>query len=237
MDTIPCWWHYRPETYRGAANPPQPVTTMLRIAIADDHAIVRKGLRQIISDASDLSVEGEAGSADELLTLLRARPFDLVVLDLSLGSRDGIELLKHIRGEFPRLRVLMLSMHSEELFAVRALRAGARGYMQKEGAPEELLEAIRRIAAGGRYVSPAMTERIAAGIGRGDEEALPHERLSDRELEVFRLLGAGNTVTSIANVLNLSVKTVSTHRSRILDKTGLHDNAQIVQYVFAHHLQ
>jgi two-component system invasion response regulator UvrY len=210
---------------------------MLRIAIADDHAIVRKGLRQIISDASDLLVEGEAGSADELLTLLRARPFELVVLDISLGSRDGIELLKHIRAEFPRLRVLMLSMHSEELFAVRALRAGARGYMQKEGAPEELLEAIRRIAAGGRYVSPAMAEKIAADIGRGDEEVLPHERLSDRELEVFRLLGAGNTVTSIANALNLSVKTVSTHRSRILEKTGLQDNAHIVQYVFAHHLQ
>jgi DNA-binding NarL/FixJ family response regulator len=210
---------------------------MNRIAIADDHAIVRKGLRQIISDAPDLTVTGEAASADDLLTLLRSSPFDAVVLDLTLGTRDGIELLKHIKSEFPRLPVLMLSMHAEELFAVRALRAGASGYVQKESAPEELVEAIRRIAAGGRYVSAAMAEKIAADIGRGGGESLPHERLSDRELEVFRLLGSGNTVTAIADTLNLSVKTVSAHRTRILVKTGLHDNAEIVQYVFSHHLQ
>ncbi|MEA2570401.1 MAG: two-component system, NarL family, invasion response regulator UvrY [Acidobacteriota bacterium] len=209
---------------------------MIRIAIADDHAIVRRGLRQIISDAPDLAVTGEASSADELLTLLRTRPFDVVVLDLTLGRRDGIELLKHIGSEFPRLRVLILSMHSEELFAVRALRAGACGYMQKEGDPEELLTAIRRIAAGKTWVSPAMAESLAAGVGRGNTETLPHERLSDREFEVFRLLGAGNSVTDVAHALNLSVKTVSTHRTRILAKTGLHDNGQIVQYVFSNHL-
>jgi DNA-binding NarL/FixJ family response regulator len=210
---------------------------MIRIAIADDHAIVRRGLRQIISEAPDLSVTGEASSADELLTLLRARPFDVVVLDLKLGMRDGIELLKHIGSEFPRLRVLILSMHSEELFAVRALRAGACGYMQKEGDPEELLTAIRRIAAGKTWLSPAMAESLAAGVGRGDAVLLPHERLTDREFEIFRLLGSGNTVTDIAHALNLSVKTVSTHRTRILAKTGLHDNGQIVQYVFSNHLQ
>jgi DNA-binding NarL/FixJ family response regulator len=210
---------------------------MIRIAIADDHAIVRRGLRQIISDAPDLSVTGEASSADELLTLLRTRPFDVVVLDLTLGMRDGIELLKHIGSEFPRLRVLILSMHSEELFAVRALRAGACGYMQKEGAPEELLAAIRRIASGKTWLSPAMAESLAAGVGRGDGILLPHERLSDREFEIFRLLGSGNSVTDIAHALNLSVKTVSTHRTRILAKTGLHDNGQIVQYVFSNHLQ
>jgi len=211
--------------------------SMIRIAIADDHGIVRKGLRQIISDAPDLTVAGEASSADELLTLLRAQPFDVVVLDLTLGMRDGLELLKHIGSEFPRIRVLILSMHSEELFAVRALRAGACGYMQKEGDPDELLTAIRRIAQGKTWLSPAMADSLAAGVGRRDRDLLPHERLSDREFEIFRLLGSGNSVTDIAHALNLSVKTVSTHRTRILAKTGLHDNGQIVQYVFSHHLQ
>lgn len=212
------------------------ILPMIRIAVADDHAIVRKGLRQILAETGDLRLTGEAASADELLTLLRAHPFDVVVLDVSLGQRDGIELLKMIKSEFPRLHVLMLSMHAEELFAVRALRAGASGYIQKEGAPEELVAAIRRISAGGTYVSPAMTERITREVVRGPDK-LPHERLSDRELEIFRRLGTGRTVTDIARALNLSVKTVSSHRARILEKTGLRDNAEIVQYVMANHLQ
>lgn len=210
---------------------------MIRIAVADDHAIVRRGLRQIIADSNDLVVAGEAGSADELLTLLRSQPFDLVILDLSLGTRSGIDLLKHIKSERPRLPVLVLSMHAEDLFAVRALRAGASGYMQKEAAPEELVAAIRRIAGGGTYVSAAMAERMAADIVHGDAKSLPHERLSDREFEIFRLIGSGRTVTEIANTLNLSVKTVSTHRTRILAKTGLHDNAEIVDYVFTQGLR
>src|SRR5437660_4419458 len=163
---------------------------MIRIAIADAHAIVRKGLRQIISEADGLSVTGEAATGDELLSLLRSQSFDAVVLDLTLGSRDGIDLLKHVKSEFPKLPVLILSMHAEDLFAVRALRAGALGYIQKEGAPEELVAAIRRIAARRTYVSPAMAERIAGEMVRGPSEALPHERLSDREFEIFRSLGS-----------------------------------------------
>src|SRR5882672_9959998 len=189
---------------------------MIRIAVADDHAVVRKGLRQIISEVPDFTVAGEAGSGDELLTLLRNLPFDLVVLDLSLGTRSGIDMLKQIKSEFPRLPVLILSMHAEDLFATRALRAGASGYMQKESSPEELLTAIRRIASGGTYLSAAMAERIATDVALGAAGVLPHERLSDREFEVFRLLGAGKSVTDIAHELNLSVKTVSTHRARIL---------------------
>ena len=208
---------------------------MIRIAIADDHAIVRKGLRQILAETNDLAVTGEAASADELLTLLRAQSFDVVVLDLTLGSRDGIDLLKTIKSEFPRLHVLILSMHAEDLFAVRALRAGAGGYVQKEGAPEELLSAIRRIAAGRTYVSPAMAERFAIDLMRGSEKLL-HERLSDREFQVFRALGSGKSVKEIADALNLSVKTVSTHRTHILTKTGLRNNADIVSYVHAHQL-
>jgi DNA-binding NarL/FixJ family response regulator len=210
---------------------------MIRIAIADDHAVVRRGLRQIVSEARDLSVVGEAASADELLTELRGRPVDVVVLDLSLGTRDGIDVLKHVKSEFPRLPVIILSMHSADLFAVRSLRAGASGYVEKEAAPEELVAAIRQIAAGGTFVSAEIAQRIAADVTRGDAAILPHERLSDREFEVFRLLGAGMSVTAIARALNLSVKTVSTHRTRILAKTGLRNNADMVEYVIAHRLR
>jgi two-component system, NarL family, invasion response regulator UvrY len=210
---------------------------MIRVAVADDHAVVRRGLRQIISEARDLEFAGEAGSADELLTLLRSRPFDLVVLDLTLGTRSGIDLLKHIKSEFPRTPVLILSMHAENLFAIRALRAGAAGYIQKDRAAEELLTAIRRIAAGKTYVSEGLAEQIADEVSRGGLQVLPHERLSDREFEIFQFLGAGQSVTEIARFLNLSVKTVSTHRTRILEKTGLHSNAEIVQYVISHQLR
>jgi DNA-binding NarL/FixJ family response regulator len=210
---------------------------MTRIAIADDHAIVRKGLRQIIADAAGLTVVGEAGSADELLTLVRSRPIDLVVLDLGLGMRSGLELVKHLRSEFPRLRVLVLSMHREDLFAERALRAGASGYVQKDNAPEELLAAVARVAGGGTYVSARVAEKLASDVMRGHAQEMPHERLSDREFEVFRLLGRGMSITEIAQALNLSVKTVSTHRTRIMGKTSLQTNADIVEYVSAHDLR
>lgn len=209
---------------------------MIRIAIADDHAIVRRGLKQIISETNDLRVTGEAASADELLTLLRSAHFDVVVLDITLGQRSGIDLLKQVKSEFPSLPVLILSMHSEDLFAVRALRAGASGYIQKEEAPDELVTAIRRIAAGRTYVSAAMSERLAEELSRGTAPSLPHERLSDRELDVFRLLGHGNSVSDIAGALNLSVKTVSTHRTRIMEKTGFRNNAEIVHYVITNGL-
>lgn len=205
---------------------------MPRIVIADDHAVVRKGLRLILADsAGGMEVAGEAESADELLSLLRARPVDAVVLDLALGERDGIEVLKHIRAEFPRLPVLVISIHSEEVFAMRALRAGAAGFIEKAAPAEVLLDAVRRVAAGGTYVSEAMAGRLTAEFARGPAGALPHERLSDREFEIFRLLGSGKSVTEIARALNLSVKTVSTHRTRILSKTGLVTNAEIVDYV------
>ncbi len=210
---------------------------MTRIVIADDHALVRKGLRQLMVEAEDMTVVGEAASGDELLTVLRSGPVDVVVLDLSLGVRSGLDLLKHIKSEFPRLPVIILSMHPEDLFAVRALRSGASGYVEKNSAPEELLAAIRRVAHGGTYVSAAIAERLASDIGKGGAAILPHERLSDRELEVFRLLGSGLSVTEIGHVLNLSVKTVSTHRTRVLAKTGLRNNADIVEYVSAHGLR
>jgi two-component system invasion response regulator UvrY len=210
---------------------------MTRIVIADDHAVVRKGLRLILADADELLVAGEAASADELLTLLRTRPVDAVILDVGLGDRDGIEVLKQIRASFPRLPVLMMSMYSEDVYALRALRSGASGYIEKSAAPELLLAAVRRVAAGGKWVSAAMTERLTAQIGSEAAGSLPHERLSDREFEVFRLLGSGKSVTEIARSLNLSVKTVSTHRMHILAKTGLETNAGIVDYVISNGLR
>src|ERR1700741_4825906 len=167
---------------------------MTRIAIADDHAVVRSGLRQIISEAEGLTLVGEAASTDELLTLLRSRPVDVVILDLTLGLRSGIDVLKHIKSEFPALHVVILSMHPEDLFAVRALRAGASAYVEKDSPREELLTAIRRVAAGGIYTSATIPQTIAAAIRGGGAEVLPHERLSDREFEVFRLLGSGRSV-------------------------------------------
>jgi DNA-binding NarL/FixJ family response regulator len=215
----------------------RPGLQVIRIAIADDHAVVRKGLRHLIVEAGDMAVVGEAASGDELLTVLRSSAVDVVVLDLSLGVRSGLDLLKHIKSEFPRLPVVILSMHSEDLFAVRALRAGASGYVEKNSAPEELLMAIRRIGRGGTYVSAQIGEKIAADIARGGAAVLPHERLSDRELEVLRLLGSGMSATEIAHSLNLSVKTVSTHRTHLLAKTGLRSNADIVEYVISHGLR
>ena len=211
-------------------------STVARVVIADDHSIVRRGLRQIISETTDLTVAAEASSADELLDLLRTQTFDLVVLDLTLGSRDGLEVLKHIKSELPRLPVLVLSMHDARVFAGRAFRAGAAGYIQKEDAPEQLLQAIRRVLAGGHYASEGFVEAMAADLGSGSSGTLPHERLSDREFEILRLLGSGLSVSQIAQNLHLSVKTVSTHRTRILEKTGFTDNADIVRYVAAHHL-
>jgi DNA-binding NarL/FixJ family response regulator len=210
---------------------------MARIVIADDHAVVRKGLRQIIAEGGEHTVVGEAASSGELLTLLRSRPVDVVVLDLALGDHDGLALIKQIKSEFPRLPILVLSMHREEVYAPHALRAGASGYVQKAGQPETLLDAIRQIVAGRTYISPAMAQHLTAGIVRGGRDSLPHERLSDREFEVFRLLGLGRSVTEIAHGLNLSVKTVSTHRTHILSKMGFHTNAEIVEYVSAHGLR
>ena len=210
---------------------------MTRIVIADDHAIVRKGMRLILAGADELLVAGEAASADELLTLLRTRPVDMVILDVSLGDRDGIELLKQIRASFPRLPVLMISMHAEDVFAIRAVRAGASGYIEKSAPPELMLEAVRKVAAGGKWVSAAIAERLTAYLAGESAATLPHERLSDREFEIFRLLGNGKSVTEIARALNLSVKTVSSHRTHILAKTGLETNAGIVDYVVSNNLR
>jgi len=208
----------------------------MRILIADDHPIVRRGLRQILIDAQDISVVGEADTEAAVLAQLREQEWDVLVLDLAMPGRGGLDVLKQVRAERPHLPVLILSMHPEEQYAVRALRAGADGYLTKEGAPEKLLEAIRKVASGGKYVSEQLAEQLAVEIARPGGRP-PHEALSDRELQVLVLLGAGRTVSEIATQLSLSVKTVSTYRVRILEKTGLKNTAELIEYAVTHQLR
>ena len=201
----------------------------MNIVLADDHSIVRRGLRQIIETQPGWSVAAEAASAEEVLPALRRARAGVLVLDVSLGGRSGIDLLANIRAELPSLPVLILSMHDEEQYALPALRAGAAGYIQKDCTADELVEAIRRVGTGHRYFSSGVGEQLALEV-LGGRHGPPHERLAARELEVFRLLASGRSVGEIAALLNLSAKTVSTYRSRILDKTGFRTNADIVAY-------
>ncbi|HEX9161226.1 MAG TPA: response regulator transcription factor [Thermoanaerobaculia bacterium] len=202
---------------------------MIRVLIADDHAIVREGLKRVLETQRDIVVSGEAANRDEVLTKVRNEPFDVVVLDLALGRDNGLEVLKHLHSELPKLPVLILSMQPEEHYAARLLKAGAAGYLSKESAPDQLVGAIMKVSSGGRYVSPAMAERLAFEIGSETSDR-PHERLSDREFQVFQMIAAGKGLTEIGHELNVSVKTVSTHRARILAKLAVKNNAELVHY-------
>ena len=202
---------------------------MIRVLVADDHAVVRRGLRQILAETSDIHVGGEATSASEVLEQIRAHRFDVVVLDVNLKTGNGIELIADIRRERPGLPVLILTVYPEEQYAVRAIKAGAAGFLTKESAPEKLIEAVRKVAAGGRWVSTELAETLASMLA-GEAPGAPHERLSDREFEVFRMLASGKTVGQIAQELTLSVKTVSTHRTRILKKMNMKTNAELTTY-------
>lgn len=205
------------------------------VLIADDHPVIRRGVRQILSEASDIREVGEAATAQDVMTMVRGRPWSVVVLDISMPGRGGLDVLKELRAECPRLPVLILSMHSEEQYAVRALRAGAAGYLTKETAPERLLEALRRVVNGGRYISPSLADRLAQELVKDTSRPL-HEALSDREFDVLKRIGAGLTVGEIARELALSVKTVSGYRANIRVKTGLANNATIMKYVLDHQL-
>lgn len=201
----------------------------MNIVIADDHSIVRHGLLQIIASQPHWKVTAEVASADDVLPALRQVPADVLVLDVSLGGRSGIDVLVHVRAEFPSLPVLILSMHDESLYAVRCLRAGASGYIEKNSTADELVRAIERVASGHSYVSDVVADQLASRIAQGST-GQPHERLTAREFEVMRLLASGKTVTEVAVTLHLSVKTVSTYRTRIMDKTGFHSNAELMTY-------
>jgi DNA-binding NarL/FixJ family response regulator len=203
---------------------------MIRCLIADDHPIIRSGLRGLIQQHSDMAEPGEATTAAETLDLVRTSTWDLVILDINLPDASGIDVLRRIRHLRPDLPVLVLSAHAEEQFAVRSLRAGASGYLNKQSAADELIIAIRRVLAGRRYVSAALAERLAAALDATATEREPHDALSDREFEVLRLIGVGRAVSEIAESLHLSVKTVSTYRARILEKLSLKSTAELAAY-------
>jgi DNA-binding NarL/FixJ family response regulator len=208
---------------------------VIKLLVADDHPLVRQGLRRVVADSPDIVVVGEAATADEMLVQVDRLGPDLVVLDVSMPGPGLLEALRTLRARHPAVRTLVLSVHPEEQYAVRALKAGAAGYLTKDQAPLELLAAIRRVYRGGRYVSEALGEKLALGLGP-DTATAPHEQLSDREFEVLRLLGAGSSVSDIARRLSLSPKTVSTYRTRILAKLRVKSTAELIRYAVEHDL-
>jgi DNA-binding NarL/FixJ family response regulator len=207
----------------------------IHVLIADDHAIVRQGLRQILSETDDLVVTGEADDGVEALQLARHQPWDVFLLDVSMPNRNGIDTLKQLKKEFPRLPVLILSMHPEEQYAVRALKAGASGYLTKQSAPEQLVTAIRQVASGKKYVSPAVAQQLVEALSE-DSNKLPHERITDREYQVLVMIATGKTQAQIAEKLNLGVATVSTYRARLLEKMSLKSTAELIRYGLEHGL-
>jgi DNA-binding NarL/FixJ family response regulator len=208
---------------------------MTRVLIADDHALVRDGLRHILEGASGFEVVGEANDSPSTVALIRERAADVLVLDLSMPGRNGVELIKQIKEEKATLRILVLTMHAEQQYAVRAFKAGASGYLTKESASAELVAAVTKVAAGGVYVSLAMAERFAQSLNE-PTDLLPHQRLSDREFDVLKRIATGQTITEIAAELCVSAKTVSTYKTRILEKMQMPHDAALVRYAMRHKL-
>ena len=203
---------------------------MIRVLIADDHAVVLEGLKQILSETADIKVVAEATNGQDVLDKLRTQHVDVVVLDIAMPGRSGLDILLHLKREQPTLPVLVLSIHPEDQYAVRVLKAGACGYLTKESAPDQLLAAIRKVVIGGKYVSASLAEKLAFDLEADVDKPL-HEMLSDREYEVLCLIALGKTVKEIADKLSLSVKTISTYRSRILEKMKMKNNAELTHYV------
>ena len=202
---------------------------MIKVLIADDHAIVRRGLKQILEETPDIVVRGEAANADEVFARLRLGAWDVLVLDINMPGRSGVDVLKEIKRQRAKLPVLILSMHAEEQYAARVFKAGASGYLPKESAPDELVKAIRKVHGGGRYVSLAQAEKLLYLLNQDNGER-PHETLSDREYEVLRRIASGRTISQIGVDMKLSVKTVSTYRTRLLEKMRMKTNAELTHY-------
>jgi DNA-binding NarL/FixJ family response regulator len=208
---------------------------MIRVVIADDHTIVREGLKQLLCAASDVEVVGEARDGHEALRVVRESEFEVLLLDLSMPGKGGMDLIKQVKGEKPKLKILVLSMHAEHQYAVRAIRAGASGYLTKDSASTQLLSAIRKVAGGGAVISAEVAEQLALSAMPHAEGPL-HASLSDREYQVFQLIVGGVSVSDIAQQLNLSVKTVSTHKARLMEKMGLANQAELIHYAIRHRL-
>ena len=208
---------------------------MIRLLIADDHTLLREGLKQLFSLTEDIIVAGEAANGEETLQVLRGNDIDLLLLDITMPGTSGIELISSIRREYPALPILVLSMHNEPQIARRLIKAGAVGYMTKDNALSMVVAAIRKIVAGGRFISPELAERIAFETST-HELPLPHERLSNREFHILRLLAQDKNMNEIAEILSISSKTVSTHKSRLMQKMGINSNSELLRYALAHKL-
>ncbi len=202
---------------------------MIRVVVVDDHAVVREGLKRIIAENPGMAVTAEASDGHEAVKVINSQPCDVVLLDISMPNKSGLDVLKQLHSESPKLPVLVLSMHSEDQYAVRVLRAGAAGYLTKESAPAKLVQAIRKVVRGGKYVSSSLAEKLVLDL-KSDPTKSTHEILSDREYQVMCLLASGKTVTEIANELALSVKTISTYRVRVLEKLKMKNNAELTRY-------
>jgi two-component system invasion response regulator UvrY len=207
---------------------------MIKVIIVDDHPVVRRGLKQIIEDEPDMEVAGEAKNAGECFSLVRKTDCTLVLLDITLPDRSGFDVLKQLKYEYPGIPVLILSVHPEDQYGLRLIKAGASGYLMKEGAPEELVKAIRKVHAGGKYVSASLAEKLVSHLGAFDKP--PHENLSDREFQILCLIAGGKSLKGIADELCISEKTVSTYRARILEKMKMSTNADLTRYALDHHL-
>jgi DNA-binding NarL/FixJ family response regulator len=208
---------------------------MIKILVADDHAIVREGLKQIVAEESDIVVTGEASNAAELMDILRKKYFDLVILDINMPGKSGLEALKDIKVEFPDLPILILSMYSEDQYGLRAIKAGAAGFLKKVGAPDELVKAIRLIKDGGKYISQELAEKMAVSFDRSGQQ-LPHESLSDREYQIMCAIASGQSAETIATDLSISIHTVYSYRNRIFEKLDLKTNVQLTQYAIQNKL-
>lgn len=208
---------------------------MIRVLIADDHAIVRKGLVQIASESREIEMRGEASEYSSLMRLMKENPCDVLLLDISMPGKNGIDVLKIVREQYPKTQVLILSMYPEDQYAIRALKAGAAGYLTKDTAPERLVEAILSVSRGKKYITPQVAEMLATHLVT-DTEGAPHEALSDREFQTMRLIASGKQLSQIAEELSLSPKTVSVYRARVLEKMHLKNNAEMTHYAIKHGL-
>jgi DNA-binding NarL/FixJ family response regulator len=208
---------------------------MIKVLVADDHTLIRKGLKQILDDTEDMRVTGEAETGMQAIKMLQDGEYDMVLLDISLPDKNGVEVLKQIKLNHPQLPVLMLSMHAEDQYAVRSMKSGASGYLNKQSAPAQLVTAIRQVASGKKYISGELAEQLANGLTEGYQELL-HQTLSDREYQTLCLLASGKKLSEMAEIMSLSTKTVSVYRARLLDKMKLKTNAEAIQYAISNHL-